>query len=285
MNKLNKNTDIEDYILYNRSCLCILTPCYGNQITCNYTICMTQTLQYFKELNIPISVEFCRNDSLITRARNNLLARAMNNHDNTHFIFIDSDISWNPSDILKLMMSGKDLIGGVYPLKKYNWNKVFNESNNSIHDMINRKNNCEYISSMGNEEVLRYNMLNYNVNYISNHLNITDNILEVKHLATGFMMMTRNCVTLLHYHYPSTKYTDDVGFLQNEENDYAYALFNTAVEDGHFLSEDWYFCNRWTDIVQKVYVDVSINLSHIGIEEFHGSFITSLLINTDLKSK
>jgi hypothetical protein len=35
----------------------------------------------------------------------------------THIMFIDNDITWNPIDILKLIIAKKPIIGGAYPLK------------------------------------------------------------------------------------------------------------------------------------------------------------------------
>ena len=47
----------------------------------------------------------------------------MNRREMTHMMFIDNDISWNPNDVIKLILDDKNLIGGVYPLKKYKWSK------------------------------------------------------------------------------------------------------------------------------------------------------------------
>jgi hypothetical protein len=60
---------------------------------------------------------FSVNDSLITRARNNLIA--ITDMTITHIMFID--IKWFPYDIYKLILSDKDVIGGAYPIKKYTW--------------------------------------------------------------------------------------------------------------------------------------------------------------------
>ena len=54
-------------------------------------------------------------------------------------------------------------------------------------------------------------------------------------------------------------------------------LFNTEIIDGHFLSEDWYFCNEWAKIGGSIFIDVSINLKHTGPEEYNGSFISSIV--------
>ena len=120
-------------------------------------------------------------------------------------------------------------------------------------------------------------MLKYNVNYLDKEIKIEKNLTEVKHIATGFMLIKRGVIEKMIEAYPSTKYIDDVGFLSNEENNYAYALFDCGVENEHYLSEDWMFCSRWSKIGGKLWIDVSINLSHTGIEDFHGSLLSTLL--------
>jgi hypothetical protein len=91
------------------------------------------------------------------------------------------------------------------------------------------------------------------------------------------MMIKRNTIEKMMLAYPTTKYTDDVGFLQPGENKYAYALFDCAIEENHYFSEDWLFCHRWTKMGGNVYLDVSINLKHSGVEDFNGSYISSIL--------
>ena len=63
----------------------------------------------------------------------------------------------------------------------------------------------------------------------------------------------------------------------DDENKYAYALFDCGVEEGHYFSEDWLFCSRWTKLGGKVYVDVTINLTHTGVQDFKGSFVSTLV--------
>ena len=91
------------------------------------------------------------------------------------------------------------------------------------------------------------------------------------------MMIRRDVIENLSTAFPSTKYTDDVSFLKPEENQFAYALFDCGVEDDHYYSEDWMFCHRWTKLGGSVYIDVTINLMHTGIEDYRGSLISSLL--------
>jgi hypothetical protein len=146
--------------------------------------------------------------------------------------------------------------------------------------IIELKKKIPFLSDIDDEYMIRSVLVDYNVNYLHDTIEVKNNVIEVRHIPTGFMMIERETIEKMMEQYPLLKYTDDVGYLQNKENDYAYALFNGAVYEGHFLSEDWYFCKQWTDMGGSVYVDVSINLNHSGMEEFLGSYAASLYINT-----
>jgi len=262
--------------------LYILTPCYGSMCFVDYMSCLIQTIELFRSIGFPLQVEFCKNDSLVPRARNNLIARAMNDLACTHMIFIDSDIVWSPVDILKLVLAEKDLCGGIYPLKHYYWDKLIKDPQNPYNTNIiqawtEKKNNSQLREYVSDEHLIQHNLLRYNVNYVSNVLTIENNLTEVRHLATGFMMIRRNTITNLFKGFPSTRYVDDVSFARPGEEKYSFALFDTGVEDGHFYSEDWLFCSRWSKLGGKIYADVSINLSHIGAETYQGSFISSII--------
>ena len=90
-------------------------------------------------------------------------------------------------------------------------------------------------------------------------------------------MFERSVIENMSMAYPLTKYVDDVGFLSGKENDFAYALFDCGVEDGHYYSEDWMFCHRWSKLGGSIWVEVSINLSHTGVETYKGCYIASII--------
>jgi hypothetical protein len=127
------------------------------------------------------------------------------------------------------------------------------------------------------EQFIQHKLLRYNINYLNNTLSIDHNLAQVRHLATGFMMFKREVIEKMSQSFPSTKYTDDVHFLQPHENKYAYALFDCGVEDDHYFSEDWLFCHRWSKMGGEIWIDVSILLTHTGIEDYSGSYLSSIL--------
>lgn len=284
--KINENVPlnekINEYVQLNNPTVYLLTPCFASLCYVNYVHCLMQTVELFRKFNIKLVVEFCRNDSLVTRARNNLIARAMNDPNMTHVIFIDNDISWDPVDILKLMVADKQLIGGIYPLKNYNWNELIKDKHNPynsnvVQSMLAKKNQSQFKQLISDENMIQHNLLKYNVNYLTNTLSIEQNLTKLKHIATGFMMIQRTVIEKMFLAFPSTKYVDDVNFLSPDENKYAYALFDCGVEDGHYYSEDWLFCHRWTKMGGTIWADVSINLTHTGIEDYRGSYLASLI--------
>ena len=272
---LNFEEKIKAFISVRKPRLVILTPCFGSICYTNFVASLLATFQIFSQIGFPVKIEFCRNDSLVSRARNNLIAKAMHDPLNTHFMFIDNDISWNPLDILKLILCDKQLCGGVYPIKHYYWERL--KSQNIIPQWLDRKAKSDLAGEVSDEEFIQNRLLRYNINNLTNVLEVQNNLTKVRHLATGFMLIQRPVIEKMCTAFPSTKYTDDVGFLEGDENKHAYALFDCGVEEGHYFSEDWLFCSRWTKMGGQIWVDVSINLTHTGLEDYRGSFISSLV--------
>uniref|UniRef100_A0A6C0HH57 Glycosyltransferase 2-like domain-containing protein n=1 Tax=viral metagenome TaxID=1070528 RepID=A0A6C0HH57_9ZZZZ len=266
---------VKCFVEKNSPKLSILTPCFGGMCYVNYIDCLIKTLSLFRHFKFDIDVIFCKNDSLVSRARNNLIAKAMSDPKTTHMIFIDNDITWNPIDILKLVISEKPIIGGAYPLKTYKWDNLTNPQ--TAKDLIDKRNSSILKDMISDAEMVQYNAVNYNVNYLSNNLQVEGNIAKIRHLATGFMMIQRGVIEKMFKAFPSTKFVDDINFLEPHENEFAYALFDCGVEEGHYFSEDWMFCQRWAKMGGSIYLDVTVNLNHTGLEDFKGSYVSTIL--------
>lgn len=81
---------------------------------------MTSFLRFIlmaQQVGLNWSLDTMVNESLVTRARNNLMAKMMTNTQATHFMFIDADIRFQPESIFQMMACDKDVIGGLYPKK------------------------------------------------------------------------------------------------------------------------------------------------------------------------
>jgi hypothetical protein len=78
--------------------------------------------------------------------------------------------------------------------------------------------------------------------------------IEVDYAGTGFMMIRRNVVEALVK--TSESYEGPMGITP--------ALYMTPVEDGVFLSEDYFFCKRAREAGFKIKADPSVRLIHWG---------------------
>jgi hypothetical protein len=255
-----------------RTQLHILAPCYGGLVNSSFMECFLRMQELFNKLGVGLKLEILANDSLVTRARNALVARAMSDSRMTHVIFIDSDIVWGAEDVVRLLLSNKDVAGGVYPKKGYSWENV--EDVKKYQEISDAK-----PPDMNFPSYLKTRLVQYNWNLNSNSFQLENGYMEVKHLATGFLMISRSALETMMAKYPETKYTDDVGHLVGEQNTFAYALFDCAVVEQQYYSEDWLFCKRWTDIGGKIYANVTIPLVHIGPEPYLGRVLSILNIS------
>jgi hypothetical protein len=206
-------------------------PCYGGMIT---EPCFTSFLRFIllaQKVGLQWSLDTMVNESLVTRARNNLMAKMMTNTAATHFMFIDADIRFQPESILQMIATDKDVIGGLYPKKAL-----------PISYVINVKPGTQIINDL----------------------------FKVDTMGTGFMQFKRHVYEKLIQAHPETKYVDDVG-LGKQYEPFMYSIFDTVIDEkGHYLSEDWTFCRRWAALGGEIYAHSKVLLNHSGHYEFAG---------------
>src|SRR5665213_692000 len=104
--------------------LSICTPCYGGQLTEPYASSLLAAQLLFQEVKLKYSIRFVSNESLVTRARNVLVASFLENSKATHLMFIDADIRFDPKSILKMLQADEDIIAGAYPKKSIDWENI-----------------------------------------------------------------------------------------------------------------------------------------------------------------
>lgn len=255
--------------------IAILTPFYGGLGMVRYFNCLIRMIFLLTSLGIKTSFQYTDYESLVQRGRNTLVALALSNPEVTHVFFIDSDLEFREYEILKLLEHDKNLIGGIYPQKKYNFDKLAD-----IESIIKRnqeKNNVNIPPSL----FVKHNLLNYNLN--GKISEVKNSLIDLDHIATGFMLIKRKVFNDMILEHPEWKYEDDIGSMSEEGKPYLHSFFDCFIHEKRYLSEDYGFCRRWKNMGGKIYADITIELNHIGTCIYEGRLLSTMSLE-DYKS-
>jgi len=180
--------------------LFVATPMYGGQCAGMYTRSVADLSAFCAKHNIPLQLYYLFNESLITRARNYCVDEFMRS-DATHLMFIDSDIGFNPQDVIALLAlmsddSPYDVIGGPYPKKCISWEKIKLAVDKGVAD--EDPNNLE----------------KYVGDYVFNPKSGQKEIplgepVEVLEIGTGFIMVRKETFNKYAAAYPKQSYKPD----------------------------------------------------------------------------
>jgi hypothetical protein len=244
----------------------IATPCYGGQLNEPYFRSVIKMMTFFNGHQIPLAFGTIANESLVTRARNVLVAYFLAS-DYTHLMFVDADIEFQTEDILKLYAHKKDVVVGAYPKKGVAWDKI----RSNLTDPANKDKNLSDrdMASFGSDYAINFKFVNKEAKTIA----VENGLIKLHDAGTGFMMISREAILKMVKAYPELKYNNDVNIANADLKDHFYALFDTMIDpiDRRYLSEDYTFCRRWQEIGGDVWLDPSISLNHYGHFCFQGN--------------
>jgi len=250
----------------------VATPCYGGQLNEPYFRSVIKLMTFFNHHQIPLAFGTIANESLVTRARNVLLAYFLNS-DYTHLLFIDADIEFQTEDVLKLYAHDKDVVVGAYPKKGVAWDKI--KSSLQEDDAKDKEYSNRDIAAMGSDYAINFQFVNKELKQIA----VENGLIKLHDAGTGFMMIKRDAILKMIKAYPEFKYNNDVNIADGGMKDHFYAMFDTMIDpvDRRYLSEDYTFCRRWQEIGGDIWLDPSISLNHYGHFCFQGN--PSAIIN------
>jgi len=247
--------------------LIICTPCYGGVVTEAYAQAMFTLSGIAAQYGVGVGYATIANESLVTRARNELVHAFLQNTKATHMMFIDADIKFDPKSIIRMLIADEDVVVGAYPLKTLNWESVVEKARYSdIAAQDAAKEAAMYVINVHKPDP---DMVGKTVD-----VQIKNGLLEVYDAGTGFMLMKRHVLEKMMEAYPDTMYYSDKDMSEELSKRKRFALFDTMIDDDkRYLSEDYTFCRRWQALGGKIYLDVNTNLSHIGTYTFAGNSI------------
>ena len=246
--------------------LFVATPMYGGMAHGLYLKSCLDLQGIMSRYGVDVKFSFLFNESLITRARNYLVDEFLRS-DCTHLLFLDSDIHYNPQDVVALLALDKDVIGGPYPKKSINWNNIAHAARNHP-DLEPRE-----LETLVGEYV-------FNVVKGTSQFSVTEP-LEVLEIGTGFMLVKREVFDKMAAEYPNIRYKPDhVGQAHFDGSRYIHAYFDTVIDtkesitgggSDRYLSEDYMFCQMWRKMGGEIFLCPWMKTQHIGTYAFSGN--------------
>jgi hypothetical protein len=234
--------------------LVVATPCFGGQISVHYATSvfkLQKLVRTYRDFNFKIL--FKDGDALITRARASLVSQFLDDPEASHLLFVDSDIGFEPEQVVRLIQSGADVCAAIYPVKRIDWTKV--KSTMAAGRPNPAAASLQYVFEVDNP----------------NAVTEQAGFVKVRYAGTGFLMIRRQALERMCASYPQLQYRRDHSIDAGTVSENRFALFESLItEDGTYLSEDFSFCQRWTDIGGEIWADLNSRLNHIGPMTFCG---------------
>lgn len=245
----------------------VATPMYGGQCHGMYAKSCADLSKLCQAYEIDLKFFYLFNESLITRARNYCVDEFMRS-DYTHLMFIDSDIGFDPHDVISLaaMMdpedkSPKEIMCGPYPKKTIAWEKIKRAVDKGFADE-NPQNLEKYVGDYV-----------FNPADGSGSIRI-DEPCAVLEGGTGFMMIARSAFEKFSVAYPDYTYLPDHVRTKHFDGSREIGMYFQALIDPkskRYLSEDYMFCQYMNEIDVNTYLCPWMALLHTGSYTFGGS--------------
>jgi hypothetical protein len=227
------------YSLSGRS-LFIALPAYDFKVSLRLAVSLARFAQSAPQHGIDVHIGSVCGCSVVSRARNLLVSDFLAS-EATELLFIDSDINFEPEAVLRLMAWGADVKKGIVAAVP----RVRDTAEVYIADLDYDTDNQLTMDGMG--------------------------LVRARNVATAFMWVARGALEELVEDHPEWVYYDP----RAKRN--LSAVFDFEVRPDGYVGEDFLFCERVRAAGYEVWVDPSITLGHMGVQEYVGNFGDSVL--------
>jgi hypothetical protein len=218
----------------------IALPAYDFKVSVKLALSLARFSTRAAQHGVDVQIGSVCGCSVVSRARN-LLAQDMLESECTELLFIDSDINFEAEDIFRLMAWVSDpkmgIVAGVPRVRDVK---------------------PVYIATLDQDD--------------SNQLTMNPmGLVRAQRVATAFMMVRRDVFETLEREHPEWAYYD------TKSNRKLTCMFDFKVTEEGYIGEDFLFCDRARAHGFEVWIDPTIKLGHMGVQEYMGDFGNDIL--------
>lgn len=216
--------------------LAIFTSFYSFQAYAPYCISLGQTLGVLHRLGVECEYLARPADFHIERALNNTLTELVERGDFTDVLLIDSDESWEPEGVARLLLHPEEIVAGSYRMKNHP---------------------AAYVGFIKWEDGCPVGKL----------LKDGTAIIEAERVGAGFLRIKLSALRRYMDAYP--------GLWSDEPDGRKFQFFQRVPlenEDGKLVMgcQDMVFSKRWRDIGGRLWIDPMVKIDHWWMEPHHG---------------
>jgi len=248
----------------------VATPMYGGNCHGMYAKACADLSKLCQAYEVSLNFFYLFNESLITRARNYCVDEFLRS-DCTHLMFIDSDIGFDPHDVLSLAAfmdpdvnaeDRKEIMCGPYPKKTIAWEKIKTAVDRGFAD----KDPNELEKFVGDYV--------FNPKETQGGQIRIDRPCKVLEGGTGFMMVQRSAFEKFAEAYPDFTYLPDHIRTTEFDGSREIMMYFQALIDPdsrRYLSEDYMFCQWMEKVGVETWLCPWMKMVHVGTYHFGGS--------------
>jgi hypothetical protein len=216
--------------------LLISTPVFDSRVCAAYLTSLVGSIQYLISEQWEFTL-FTEARGFVSQARNRAAEFAIKGKYDK-LLFIDADIAWEPTQIIRLLRSDKLVVGGAYPFRTFpiKLNLIPPQGTGMVDFKEYCEKNCD---QQGNVEMYR--------------------------VPTGFLMCDVKIFEKIAPLAKTYHTRDPILNIREDERNFFPA---DITEAGILHSEDWGFCDLVQRAGEKVYFNAYCVVDHIGSHRF-----------------
>lgn len=248
--------------------LFIATPAYGGQVTVPYLYGLLNLTRSLDASGLKFHVAILFNESLVTRARNRLVAQFLRS-DCTHLVFIDADVGFSARDLKPLIESDLEVVCGAYPMKSIGWQNIV--------DAVRAGADAKALLTAGARYAVNPTAAGTNGAAIEGIEKAGATFIEVQDAATGFLVIKRSVLERFIEQYRSEiEYVADYEPDKGQIHHLVFQADRDPVQlaqgvKARYLSEDYWFSRKWQMMGGQIWLCLDAALTHTGSYVFEGN--------------
>lgn len=189
--------------------------------------------------------------AVIAVARNALANIFLKKTHASHLLFLDADIQFDPQTVARMLLQAKPFMAVACP------RRTAMPPGRADVQMSHAFQGADRVTEVSAEGFLR-----------------------VKRVGGAFVLLERQALEKLSTKAPVFT-TNDPNSAPEEQ----FAFFESRVQGGEFVAEDYWLCDRWRELGGEIWIDATARTFHVGRHSFGPESVLDVLQSQECERK